>query len=352
LISIQLRNGGRFAVRDVYAAIEERLRQGRRFAAATLVSTTGSMLAPLGTSLIVEEGGSFAGNIGAGCHERTIIEEALVALHSGNERTVVVELQDEVFDGSGCGAVLTVVVWVPESSFARIARCIASGVQSIAFQCGSFAVRIAAKRQLLIVGATALASEVARAARECDFHVTMIDPRPPFITNERHPHADRLIVAWPEDVLPALLDERSALLVLAHDSKIALPAIRCGLESEAQYVGALGSRRSQSVRRDALRQLGFDDIALSRLRGPVGLDLGATTCAQTACSIVAEVLAVMNGRNGASLTATVGSIHSRSVARCCTAPQSVAKTLMEYDLFVAPAGFEFCGAVLADPVRY
>ncbi|HXM08033.1 MAG TPA: XdhC family protein, partial [Candidatus Acidoferrum sp.] len=122
---------------------------------------------------------------------------------------------------------------------------------------------------------------------------------------------DEVVVAWPEDALPALLDDRTPLLVLSHDPKIDLPALRCGLRSRAPYVGLLGSRRAQRSRRDALLEDGFEPNEVDRIQGPAGLDLGGVTVAETALSIVAEIVAKSRGGAGTPLSATQLPIHRR-----------------------------------------
>jgi xanthine dehydrogenase accessory factor len=98
--------------------------------------------------------------------------------------------------------------------------------------------------------------------------------------------------------------------VLTHEERLDVPALRAALASPAFYVGAIGSRRTQEKRRGRLVEAGIDEEALERLSGPAGLDLGAHTPAETAVSILAEVLAVREGRSGGRLVERAGPIHS------------------------------------------
>ena len=108
------------------------------------------------------------------------------------------------------------------------------------------------------------------------------------------------------------LTHSTPIVVLSHDPKFDLPALRCALRSEAPYIGLLGSRRSQAARRDSLRAEGFDERALSRLHGPAGLDIGGTTAAETAISILAEIIASRHERIGTPLSTTSEPIHGRT----------------------------------------
>jgi xanthine dehydrogenase accessory factor len=98
--------------------------------------------------------------------------------------------------------------------------------------------------------------------------------------------------------------------VLAHEDRIDLPALRLSLASDAFFVGAIGSRRTQERRRDALLDLGVEEDAIDRIHGPVGLDLGAESPAETAVAILAEILAVRAGRAGGPLRERANRIHA------------------------------------------
>jgi xanthine dehydrogenase accessory factor len=101
--------------------------------------------------------------------------------------------------------------------------------------------------------------------------------------------------------------------VLTHDEKLDLPALLAALRSPAFYVGALGSRRAQTARRERLLEAGLEESELERLSGPSGLDLGASTPAETALSIMAEAVAIRAGRSGGRLAESTGRIHAGSL---------------------------------------
>lgn len=300
-------------MREIYGEIARRLRAKEPFAVATLIAAREARASAVGTSLVVAPDGSFAGDIGAGCHEGTIIERAVKALsHPATMVPVTMrfDLDDEVLAGTGCGASLDVVLWMPSSDFAEPAEAIASGLRDVTFGLAGATIAVARRARLVIVGATALAAQLTTVAHAADFIVTIIDPRPPFAAAARHPNADELLVVWPDDpVAVARMDEAGAIVVLSHDVKLDLPALRAALGTLASYIGLLGNRRVQRARREALREQGYDAAQLVRIFGPAGLDLGATTDGQTALSILAEIVAITRGRFGGPLSSSSGAIH-------------------------------------------
>src|SRR5256884_3862114 len=131
------------------------------------------------------------------------------------------------------------------------------------------------------------------------WHTIVADARGRFATRERLPNADEVLVAWPEDALAQVQpDHATAIVVLTHDDKFDVPMLVGALASEAFYVGALGSRRNQERRRERLLDAGVDESALERISGPAGLDIGAHSPAETALSILAEIMAGRAGRGG------------------------------------------------------
>jgi xanthine dehydrogenase accessory factor len=128
------------------------------------------------------------------------------------------------------------------------------------------------------------------------YRVTVVDARAKFASRERFPEADELLVAWPDDALATLrVDSATALVVLTHDPKFDIPALRSALRTGAGYIGAIGSRKTNQNRFDALREEGFTDADIARVHGPIGLDLGGRGAEETALGIMAEVTAVRFG---------------------------------------------------------
>ena len=126
----------------------------------------------------------------------------------------------------------------------------------------------------------------------------------------RFPEAEEVVAAWPDEAFAQLgIDRATYIAILTHDPKLDDAALRIALRSEAAYVGAMGSRRAQDKRRARLLEAGLTDAELDRMAAPIGLDLGAVTPEETALSILAEVVAVRNGRTGGRLGQSAGRIH-------------------------------------------
>jgi xanthine dehydrogenase accessory factor len=145
---------------------------------------------------------------------------------------------------------------------------------------------------LLVFGGVHIAMALARMARPLGFRVVVADAREAFLTRERFPDADELIVGWPDDVFARVgLDAATCLVLLTHDPKFDEPAIEAALGSNAAYIGVIGSRKTQQLRRDRLAAAGFPPEAIARIHGPIGLDLGGREPAEIALAILAEITA-------------------------------------------------------------
>jgi xanthine dehydrogenase accessory factor len=163
--------------------------------------------------------------------------------------------------------------------------------------------------RLFVYGAVDTAEALCRAAKLLGWRTIVADARGRFATGERVPSADELIVAWPDEALERVQpDLGTAIVVLTHDDKFDLPLLTAALATDAFYIGALGSRRNQERRRQLLRDAGVPDV--ERIAGPCGLDIGAESTAETALSILAEILARRAGRSGGPLQEAPHRIHA------------------------------------------
>lgn len=144
-------------------------------------------------------------------------------------------------------------------------------------------------RRLIIVGAVHISQPLVPIARLAGYAVTVIDPRGAWATPERFPDVD-IDSRWPDEALENLKpDSRTAVVTLTHDPKLDDPALDVALRSNAFYIGALGGRKTAGKRRERLTEAGFGPDDFARIRGPVGLDIGAVSPAEIAVSIVGQI---------------------------------------------------------------
>lgn len=166
----------------------------------------------------------------------------------------------------------------------------------------------------VIVGATEYGRALAEAAAALGYAVTVVDHRPAFAGSGRVPGG--VVHGWPHELIEgARLDERSAVCVMSHDEELDPLTIAAALVAGAGYVGALGSRGTHARRVDRMRALGVPQEAIDRVHAPIGLDIGASSAAETAVSVLAEVLAARTGGSGYSLRDGTGPIHRTEPSR-------------------------------------
>jgi xanthine dehydrogenase accessory factor len=170
---------------------------------------------------------------------------------------------------------------------------------------------VAPPPRLVMFGAVDFAGALARMARAAGWRPYVVDPRGRFATRERFPDAEEIVVAWPDEAFAQIggIDRATYVAVLTHDPKLDDAALEIAVRSDAAYIGAMGSRRAQEKRRERLVERGLTDEELGRIAAPIGLDLGGLTAEETALSIMAEVVAVRNGRSGGRLSTASGRIH-------------------------------------------
>jgi xanthine dehydrogenase accessory factor len=165
---------------------------------------------------------------------------------------------------------------------------------------------------LVIVGAGADSIPLSHFAKEMGWTVTVIDHRPAFITKDRFPDADALLLARPEEIAEKFEIKSNTIAVLmTHDFSHDVQLLRTLLPSPAAYVGLLGPSKRTELLLEKLRDTGFAPTSrqLSRLHNPIGLDIGAESSEEIALSVLSEIQAFMSGRKGGFLREHSGPIH-------------------------------------------
>jgi xanthine dehydrogenase accessory factor len=317
-------------VHELAETIERWRARGDRVALATVVATRRSAPRPVGSKLAVSEQGELFGSVSGGCVESEVALVAGEVIADGTPRLLTYGIEDELAWSVGlpCGGEIdvfverfegeppeepsvTLTVLEGERAGERLETEVPPGPSRVLELDGKrvFAEVLGPPPRLLVVGAIDTAEELCRAAKALGWRTAVIDPRPALATRERLPSPDELTVAWPDELEA---DGDTAVVVLTHEDRLDVPALTKALASDAFYVGAIGSRRTQEKRRGRLLEAGLDEEQLERLAGPAGLDLGAHTPAEMAVSILAEVLAVRAGRDGGRLVARSGPIHAHA----------------------------------------
>jgi xanthine dehydrogenase accessory factor len=284
-------------------------------ALATVVATRRSAPRPVGSVLGVTAGGELAGSVSAGCVENEVYAEARDVLAGGAARKLTYGITDEQAFGVGlpCGGEIDVYVARADARLLRSAIEEIGRGRVVTVEPSGDGLAIASRPapRLIVVGAIDTAEALCRGAKSLGWTAIVVDPRERWATADRVPSADEIVVEWPDEALARLApDEGTAVVVLAHEDRIDLPALQLSLASDAFFVGAIGSRRTQAHRREALLELGVAEDAVDRIHGPVGLDVGAESPPETAVAILAEILAVRSGREGGPLRKRADRIHA------------------------------------------
>jgi xanthine dehydrogenase accessory factor len=335
-------------VREILPELERWQARGDRIALARVVATRRSAPRPIGSKLIVSETGELAGSVSGGCVESEVVEAAREVLGGGEPRLLTFGITDDMALSVGlpCGGEID--VWIDEphptllEELAGVARderravffvdlddgserLVPEGDNDVAdelIRAGhSKVIELHGKRlfadvfgpppRLFVYGAIDTADALCAAAKALGWRTIVADARARFATRERLPHADEILVAWPHEALERVApDHATAIIVLTHDDKFDLPLLTGALGTDAYYIGAIGSRRNQARRRELLLEAGLDEADLERISGPAGLDIGAHSPAETALSMLAEVMAVRVGRDGGRLKESRGRIHA------------------------------------------
>lgn len=153
--------------------------------------------------------------------------------------------------------------------------------------------------QVVIIGAVHIAQPLAPMIRLAGYEAVVVDPRRAFATEARFENTP-LVREWPDEALAKLgIGRRTAIVTMTHDPKIDDPALVAALRSDAFYVGSLGSKKTQAARRDRLRAMGFSDAELERIRGPVGLPIGARTPGEIGIAILSQIVQALRLPAGA-----------------------------------------------------
>ena len=241
----------------------------------TVISTRGSTPRHEGSKMLVYEDGHIDGSVGGGEVENRVIKEAKDALQDGRPRVLSYNMVDPSRGDPGvCGG--TVDVYVEP---------------------------VLPKPEVIIIGGGHVGQAVAHLAHWLGFKVVVSDDRPEYCTPEANPDADELVLSPMAD-LPKnkKITHQSYLVLTTRGMVVDVPGLPPLLDTQAAFIGLIGSRRRWTQTRKSLLEAGIPEDKLNRVRSPIGLELNAETPEEIAVSIMAEIIMLRNGGTGSSMT--------------------------------------------------
>jgi xanthine dehydrogenase accessory factor len=296
--------------------------KGHRVVMGTVIRTWGSAPRPPGSMMIIRDDGQVAGSVSGGCIEDDLIRRVAqgeLALRLPETTTYGASAEEAQRFGLPCGGSVQIVL-EPLSNQSQL-RALLSGIEAhqqlqreldmatgvvklvavtegdkVLFDGHKLVTVHGPRLRLLIIGGGQLSRYLASMAQMLDYQVTVCEPRTEYHEGWEQLSGVTLSTTMPDDlVLSMNLDRNSAVVAITHDPKLDDLALMEALRTPAFYVGALGSRHNNDVRRARLLEFDVSPDEAARMRGPVGLRLGGLTPPEIALSIVAELTALRRG---------------------------------------------------------
>lgn len=317
-------------MKDILKSLFEWSELQKQAALATVLQTWGSSPRQAGAHMAVEQLGEFVGSVSGGCVESAVVQEAMEVIATGQSKRIKYGVSDDAaWDvGLACGGEIEIFISpISWEDITPILDTIEAGepctyaidldkagiLSSLQRHLHShklpfldqnsdperLVLHVAPDPEIVIIGGVNISQKLVPLAKLLGYKTTIIDPRKSFADPQRFPQADLVLHCWPEEGLKkARITTSTAIVILSHDDKIDIPALETGLQSDAFYIGALGSKKTQTRRKKSLLDAGIAAEMLERIHGPIGLDLGAKDPTEIALSILAEITAVANLNRG------------------------------------------------------
>lgn len=284
---------------------------------ATVLKTYGSSPRQPGAMCIIREDGALLGSVSGGCIEDDLKEKVMrgeLADHKLSFLTYGESVEEQDRFRLPCGGTLrlsmekvTNVDWVSSvldsiTNGQQIKRTVliankTSHLEAVSMEDSQIdetsrqlSFLYGPRTRLLLVGAGETASYLAKMASALDYEVLVAEPREEMQLTWLAEDG-KLLPMMPDDaVIKIKPDINTSIITLTHDPKLDDMALLEALKSDAFYIGALGSKRTNAKRRERLAMFDLSVEQISRLHGPVGLDIGSKTPAEIAIAILAELV--------------------------------------------------------------
>jgi len=305
-------------MRDILSTLEQWIAADEAIALATVIQTWGSSPRKAGAKMGVTASGKICGSVSGGCVEGAVADAAQQVLKTRAPQLLHFGVADETAweVGLACGGSLDVFVQPldvkifgeirrrldDEKSFAIVTTIKGEDVGKIEIREKGLGVSddksievVSPPPQVVMVGGVHIAIALASIAKTLNYRTLVIDPRRAFGNQDRFPNVDTLMPMWCDEAFEKIkINDSTAIAFLTHDPKIDDQGLKIALASEAFYVGALGSKKTHQERKKRLLSGGVTESQLSRLRAPIGLNIGAGSPEEIALAIMAEIIKSKN----------------------------------------------------------
>lgn len=245
-------------------ALEE-IDKGNELAIATLTNSRGSTPREAGAKMLVVENGKTYGTVGGGAMENRIIELSLAAIEKGESEAISLPLDTKGVEII-CGGAVEVFIEVYKN-----------------------------RPKLLIAGGGHVGYAIYNAALPLDFDIVIFEDREEFLNNERFPQAHELVLGdIAENLKNYPIDENTYIVIVTRGHKYDQEALEAIVNTNAKYIGAMGSKKKVITMLKNLKEKGIDSETLKNTYSPIGLKISTNRPEEIAISILAEILAVKN----------------------------------------------------------
>ena len=310
---------------DVLKGCLSCLQNGEQITLVSVAKTWGTSPRPVGSLLAVSSAGLFFGSVSGGCVEEDLIDQLKHTPATSPQLIIYGETEAERHHfGLPCGGALQLIA-EPLNNIQEVKslieaietrqtllRTVSINSDHISLtpwqheepllttdkkeNTGNWQNVFGPTWRLMIIGAGETGRFLAEMAEGLGYEILISDPRPEYRKNWPLKHIE-LLEGFPDDIIQSLnIDQRTAIVAVAHDPKVDDMALLTALKSDAFYIGALGSKLNNAQRRARLLEhFDFTQQEVDRLHGPVGLNIGSKTPAEIALSILAEITAIKNG---------------------------------------------------------